>query len=137
MKASPIACMSGPQKRIGMRESPAWASISAVRADFTPAGSIVIRPVSLSHSTDTPWISRRELTTSTSLISGMFRSTDGELPSRAATMALGTRFLAPRTVTSPVSGLPPWMVKSFAMRVLPQRGRRATVSATPPERGGL
>ncbi|GAA3779995.1 hypothetical protein GCM10022241_01750 [Micrococcus endophyticus] len=32
-------------------------------------------------------------------------------------MALGTRFLAPRTVTSPVSGFPPWIVNSFAMGV--------------------
>src|SRR5699024_1394384 len=35
------------------------------------------------------------------------RSTDGVSPSREATIALGTRFLAPRTRTVPSSGLPP------------------------------
>ena len=32
---------------------------------------------------------------------------EGVAPNRAATIALGTRFFAPRTVISPLSGRPP------------------------------
>jgi len=46
-------------------------------------------------------------TMATSLTSGTLRSLLGVVPSRAATMALDTRFFAPRTVTVPSSGLPP------------------------------
>ncbi len=48
-------------------------------------------------------------TTATSRISGTLRRIEGASPSSAATIALETKFLAPRTVISPVSGLPPVM----------------------------
>ena len=113
MIASPRRCSSGPQKRIGMRELPAWASMSATWARSTFEGSRRSSPPATSCSIFTPWIDSRFETIRTSEMSGTERSTLGEVPSSAATIALETRFLAPRTVISPSSGRPPrtWNVE--------------------------
>ena len=44
MKASPIAWIKGPQSRIGMRESPACASMAVWEAVFALVGSRVRSP---------------------------------------------------------------------------------------------
>ncbi len=51
----------------------------------------------------------------TSEISGTSRSREVSSPSSAATMALDTRFLAPRTETVPLSGVPPLIVITSGM----------------------
>ena len=107
MSASPSRCRSGPQKRIGMRDAPACASISSKWADTAPLGSRCSVPSSSPSTTRTPCTSRSERTTCTSLMSGTSRSTLVVSPRRAATIALVARFFAPLTSTRPVSGRPP------------------------------
>ena len=58
----------------------------------------------------TPCSSSSPDTIATSEICGTPRSRDGSSPSSAATIALDTRFLAPRTCDVPCSGVPPWTV---------------------------
>ena len=113
MIASPRRCSSGPQKRIGMRELPACASMSATWARSTFEGFRCSVPPTTSCSILTPWIDSSFETMRTSLMSGTERRTLGPSPSSAATIAFETRFLAPRTVISPSSGRPPrtWKVE--------------------------
>src|SRR5699024_4900987 len=103
---------SSPNSRMWMREDPPCASMSTTDPCSTEAGSSTSSPSASPRSgpgvTRTPCSSRRPVTISTSRIAGTPRSTDGESPSSAATIAFGTRFLAPRTRTVPVSGTPPW-----------------------------
>src|SRR5699024_2617709 len=68
-------------------------------------------------STTTPCGRNRPETISTSRISGTLRITAGFEPSRAATTAFGTRFLAPRTGTDPLRGLPPSMATTLDIDV--------------------
>src|SRR5690606_12024378 len=107
MNASPRRCSSGPQKRIGMRLEPAWASMSATCADSTLEGSRSRTPASGSDFTATPCSSSSPVTTPTSRICGTLRSTLGDSPSNDATIAFDTKFFAPRTVIVPSSGVPP------------------------------
>ena len=106
MKAWPSRCSRGPQKRMGMREAPACASISSMCADTAPRGSSRSTP-SPSSVIVTPCTSRRERTTCTSLMSGTSRSTLSVSPRSDATIALVARFFAPLTSTRPRSGRPP------------------------------
>jgi len=64
-------------------------------------------PLVPSTSTSTPCRRSRSDTTCTSRISGTFFSTDLPGASSAATIALLTKFFAPRTLIVPFSGLPP------------------------------
>src|SRR5215218_3420493 len=112
MNASPRRCSSGPQNRIGMRLEPAWASMSATCALSTLVGSRTSSPSSGPPLTWTPCSSSRPDTIRTSAISGTPRSRLTPSPSSEATIALDTRFLAPRTATSPCSGFPPWTVST-------------------------
>ena len=107
MNASPSRCSSGPENRIGMRDEPESVSTSATSASCTFFASIVTMPSSPFTSTFTPCRRSRSETTCTSRISGTFLSTDVPGASRAATMALLTKFFAPRTLIVPLSGLPP------------------------------
>lgn len=118
MKAWPRRCSSGPQNRIGMRDDPAWASMSATFADSTCEGSRISSPGSSPGRTVTPWSWRSPRTTRTSRMSGTLRRRLGPLPSSAATMAFGTRFLAPRTRISPSSGVPPWTSRTSSVPVM-------------------
>ena len=106
MTACPSRCSSGPQNRIGMRLEPACTWISSTAARSTLAGSNSRSPSGPSL-TRTPCSSSRPRTMSTSRIRGTSRNRLGPSPSSAATIALGTRFLAPRTRISPRSGVPP------------------------------
>ncbi len=116
MNASPRRCSSGPQNRIGIRLEPACASMSATWAMLDVAGvehqlavaELLAPPV-------TPCSSSRPVTTATSRISGTLRSRLGLSPSSAATIALETKFFAPRTVMVPRSGVPPWTVRTSCM----------------------
>src|SRR4051794_27512782 len=112
MNASPRRCSSGPQNRIGMRLEPACASMSATCALSTLVGSRTSSPSSGPPLTWTPCSSSRPDTIRTSAISGTPRSRLTPSPSSEATIALDTRFLAPRTATSPCSGFPPWTVST-------------------------
>ncbi len=127
MNASPSWCSSGPQNRIGMRLEPAWASISAKCALRTLPASSSSSPGSSPDETRTPWISSSPRTTFTSLMSGTSRSTLTPSDSSAATIALVTRFLAPRTSTSPKSGTPPSIVKASKVSPTLAPARRASV----------
>ena len=69
--------------------------------------TIVTTPFAPSTVTSTPCRRSRSDTTCTSRISGTFFSTDVPGASNAATMALLTKFFAPRTLMVPFSGLPP------------------------------
>ncbi len=108
MSASPSRCSSGPQKRIGMRDAPACASISSKWADTAPlrVEDAACRPLRRPRPR-TPCTSSSERTTCTSLMSGTSRSTLVVSPRSAATIALVARFFAPLTSTRPVSGRPP------------------------------
>ncbi len=118
MKAWPRRCSSGPQKRIGMRDEPAWASMSATFALSTCEGSRMSSPGSSPGRTVTPCSCSSPRTTRTSRMSGTLRSRLGPLPSSAATIAFGTRFLAPRTRISPSSGVPPWTSRTSSVPVM-------------------
>ncbi len=118
MKAWPSRCSRGPQKRIGMREEPAWASMSATFALSTCEGSSTSSPGSSPGRTVTPCSCSSPRTTRTSRMSGTLRSRLGPLPSSAATMAFGTRFFAPRTRISPSSGVPPWTSSTSSVPVM-------------------
>ena len=107
MNASPRRCSSGPENRIGMRDEPDSVSTSATSASCTLVASIVTTPFAPSTVTSTPCRRSRSDTTCTSRISGTFFSTDVPGASNAATMALLTKFFAPRTLMVPFSGLPP------------------------------
>ena len=98
-----------------MREEPAWASMSATLALSTCEGSSTSSPGSSPGPTVTPCSWSRPRTTRTSRMSGTLRSRLGPLPSRAATMAFGTRFFAPRTRISPSSGVPPWTSRTSSV----------------------
>ena len=89
-----------------MRLEPASASISAKWARSTFVGSSSSCPSS-GEVTATPYAPSMPRTTSTSLMFGTSSSRLGVSPSSAATIALVARFLAPRTLTVPCSGLPP------------------------------
>ncbi len=99
MKAWPIRCSSGPHSRIGMRLSPACAAISAWSARSIEVGSSTSSSRFAPVRTVTPCASSSPVTIRTSLICGTLRSTLASVPSSAATMALGTRFFAPRSFT--------------------------------------
>ena len=107
MNASPKRCSSGPENRIGIRDEPDSVSTSATSASCTLAASIVTTPLSPSTVTSTPCRRSKSDTTCTSRISGTFFSTEVPGASNAATMALLTKFFAPRTLMVPFSGLPP------------------------------
>ena len=107
MNASPKRCSNGPENRIGMREDPERVSTSATSASCTLVASMVTMPLAPSTSTSTPCRRSRSDTTCTSRISGTFFNTDLPGASNAATMALLTKFFAPRTLMVPFSGLPP------------------------------
>ena len=64
--------------------------------------------------TRTPCSSSRPRTTSTSRMRGTSYSRLRPWPSSAATIALETRFFAPRTRTSPRSGVSPWTTQHVA-----------------------
>ena len=127
MNASPRRCRSGPQNRIGIRLDPACASMSATCARSTLLGSRSSTPSrGLASVTWTPCSSSRPVTTVTSRICGTFSRRLGSPPSRAATIALETKFLAPRTVIVPVRGVPPWTVRaSVTATILDYDGRPA------------
>src|SRR5690625_2946687 len=137
MIASPRRCRSGPQNRIGMRELPAWASMSATWAFSTFDGSMRRVPVSASRSVFTPWMASSSETIWTSRMSGTECSTLGCSPSSAATIALETRLFAPRTVISPLSGRPPrtWNVELMVslLRWTGAPGRPVSDPVTLPE----
>ena len=118
INAWPSRCRSGPQKRIGMRDAPACASISSMWADTAPDGSRRSTP-SPSSSIVTPCTSSSERTTCTSLMSGTSRSTLSVSPSRAATIALVARFFAPLTSTRPTRGRPPRIASTWPVRSVP------------------
>ena len=118
MNAWPSRCRSGPQKRIGMRDAPAWASISSMCAETAPLGSSRSTP-SPSSSIVTPCTSSSERTTFTSLMSGTSRSTLSVSPRRAATIALVARFFAPFTSTRPTRGRPPRIASTWPVRSVP------------------
>src|SRR5580765_8566789 len=107
MKASPRRWSSGPQKSTGTREEPACASMSATWACRMLRGSMSSSPSRSVESIITPCSSRSPETTWTSEISGTPRRRHGSSASSAATSALETRFLAPRTSMSPTRGIPP------------------------------
>src|SRR5699024_4697443 len=138
MIASPRRCRSGPQNRIGIRELPAWASMSATWAFSTFEGSMCRVPDSASRSIFTPWMDSSSETIWTSRMSGTECSTLGCSPSSAATIALETRFFAPRTVISPLSGRPPrtWNVELMVslLRWTGAPGRPVSDPVTLPER---
>src|SRR5450830_1090872 len=115
MNASPSRCSSGPQNRIGMRLAPACASMSATWALSTSVGSSAMTPAASSEVTRTPCSSRSSRTTATSRIRGTLCSSIGPSPSSDATIALETKFLAPRTVISPCRGAPPWICMTSRM----------------------
>ena len=115
MSASPSACSSGPQNRIGIRLEPASASICAKCARSTFFGSSTRTPSS-GLVTATPYASSIFVTIEISEICGTSCRMLGVLPRSAATIAFVARFLAPRTCTVPVSGLPPRMTMPSAFR---------------------
>src|SRR5215213_107644 len=115
MNASPRRCSNGPQNRIGMRLEPACASMSETCALSTLVGSRTSSPSSGPPLTWTPCSSSSPDTIRTSAISGTPRRRLTPSPRREATIALDTRFLAPRTVTSPCRGFPPWTVNASLM----------------------
>src|SRR5450830_262206 len=115
MNASPSRCSNGPQNRIGMRLEPACASMSATWALSTSVGSSAMTPAASSEVTRTPCSSSRPRTTLTSRIRGTLCSSLGPSPSSDATIALETKFLAPRTVISPCRGAPPWICMTSRM----------------------
>ena len=125
MNASPSRCSSGPQNRIGIRLEPACASMSATCARSTLLGSRSSTPSrGLDSVTWTPCSSSRPVTTVTSRICGTFSRRLGSSPSSAATIALETKFLAPRTVIVPARGVPPWTVRtSVTATILAYTGR--------------
>lgn len=92
---------------MGIREAPDNVSTSDTAGISTWWASIATSPVSPLTSTLTPCSRRRSETTWTSRISGTFFRTDLPGASNAATIALLTRFLAPRTLIVPFSGRPP------------------------------
>ena len=107
MNASPKRCTSGPENRIGMRDEPDSVSTSATSASCTREASMATMPFAPSTSTSTPCRRSKSDTTCTSRISGTFFSTDLPGASNAATIALLTKFFAPRTLIVPFKGLPP------------------------------
>src|SRR3954454_7648857 len=134
MNASPRRCSSGPQNRIGIRLEPACASMSATWALSTFVGSRTSSPSSGPPVTCTPCSSSRPETIRTSAISGTPRSRLTPSPSSEATIALETRFLAPRTVTSPCSGVPPWTVNTSFMPTSMTNERAGTRHRVPARR---
>ena len=118
MKARPVRCSNGPQSRTGIRLEPACAATATTSAFSTALGSSTSSPGSAPGVTWTPWSSSSSETMATSAMSGMLRSRLGVVPSNAATMAFGTRFFAPRTVSSPTSGVPPWTWRTSQSRAL-------------------
>ena len=107
MNASPKRCSSGPENRIGIRDEPDSVSTSATSARLTLVASMVTVPLLPSNATSTPCRRSRSETTYTSRISGTFFSTLTPGASSAATIALLTKFFAPRTLIVPFSGRPP------------------------------
>ena len=107
MKASPRRCSSGPENRIGIRDEPDRVSTSATSARLTLVASMMTVPLLPSNATSTPCRRSRSETTYTSRISGTFFRTLVPGASSAATMALLTKFFAPRTLIVPFSGRPP------------------------------
>ena len=134
MKASPRRCSSGPEKRIGMREEPARVSTSATDGISTWEALMVTMPLSPLTSTSTPCRRSRSDTTCTSRISGTFLSTEVPGASRAATMALLTKFFAPRTLMVPFNGLPPSTCRTsslFSATVQPLFMKNTLYSSVP------
>ena len=90
-------------------------SMSAMWACSTFVGSSSSSPSRSVESMSTPWSSSSPLTTWTSEISGTPRSRHGSSARTTATIALETRFLAPRTSMSPTSGAPPSTTRAAVM----------------------
>src|SRR6266508_3725768 len=104
--ASPKRCSIGPHSRMGMRLLPAKPLSSARPVGRTSAAEIRSAPGEGAVPSPPMTVSMSE-TISTSWIPGTLPMTQSSSVSSAATMSLGTLFLAPRTVTSPWSGAPP------------------------------
>ena len=135
MNASPSRCSSGPQSSTGTREEPAWVSMSAdVGLLDVDVGSSSSSPSRSVESMRTPCSSSSPLTTWTSEISGMPRSRHGSSARTTATIALETRFLAPRTSMSPTRGLPPSTTSAAVMPHQPNTdaARRRRLEPSPP-----
>ena len=106
MNAWPSRCSSGPQKRIGMRDAPACASISSMCADTAPLGVEVQRAVLAVLDVHAVHLEERAHDLHVADV-GTSRRMLVVSPRRAATIALVARFFAPLTSTRPVSGRPP------------------------------
>src|SRR3954463_1090396 len=104
--------------------------MSATCARSTLLGSRSSTPSwGLDSVTWTPWSSSRPVTTVTSRICGTFSRRLGSSPRSAATIALETKFLAPRTVIVPVRGVPPWTVRTSVTATILTYTRRPTRQA--------